>query len=240
MYKNQGALSKKDLLNKKIEEGLWTEEENKKLKSLEDNIQLMFSKRSEAIIETQIDDIDLLIKDYEKKYYDLLNKKESLLKFSAESLSSSPTSEFILYSTFYQDENLQKKYFELDDVINFDDNELIETINCYKNIISLFGLNNIRKLSVNRRVSDSVKNSINAESFFGIKGLLLTQNQVTLFDNCKYFSSILEKIVDITEEERQDPNEIEKIFIAQMNSKNKKKESKADDFRNAANAFKIP
>jgi hypothetical protein len=238
MYKNQGALSKKDLLDKKIQENLWTEEENKKLKFLEDNIQLMFSKRSNAIIERQIDDIDLLIKDYEKKYYDLLNKKESLLKFSAESLSSSPTSEFILYSTFYQDENLQKKYFELDDVINFDDDELIETINCYKNTISLFGLNNIRKLSVNRRISDSVKNSINAESFFGVKGLLLTQNQVTLFDNCKYFSSILEKILDITEEERQDPNEIEKIFIAQMNSKKEKKEGKADDFKNAANAFK--
>jgi hypothetical protein len=161
-----------------------------------------------------------------------------LLKLSAESLSNSPTSEFILYSTFYEDENLQKKCFDLDDVINFDDDQLIETIDCYKNTVALFGLNNIRKLSVNRRISDSVKNSVNAESFFGRHGYLLTQNQVTLFENCKYFSSLFEKITDITDEERQDPNEVEKIFIAQMNSKKEKRESKADDFRNAANAFK--
>jgi hypothetical protein len=238
IYKSKGALSKKDLLSKRIEEDLWSEQKDKELKSFENNIQLMLSKRSNAVLESQIDQIDSLIQDYESKYYSLLNKKESLLKLSAESLSNSPTSEFILYSTFYEDENLQKKCFDLDDVINFDDDQLIETIDCYKNTVALFGLNNIRKLSVNRRISDSVKNSVNAESFFGRHGYLLTQNQVTLFENCKYFSSLFEKITDITDEERQDPNEVEKIFIAQMNSKKEKRESKADDFRNAANAFK--
>ncbi len=237
-YKDKGALSKEDLIKKKIEENLWSEDKDKEIKSLEDNIQLMFTRRSKALLESQIEDIDSVIKDYEKKYYSLINKRESLLRLSAETLANSPITEFIIYLSFYEDPQLQKKLFELEEIIDFDDDELYETIKCYRNSIEKFSLKNIKKLSVNRKIADFIKNSSNAESFFGRSGYLTTQNQITLFENCKYFLSLLEHIKDITDEERQDPDEIEKIFIAQMNAKKEKPAASSDSLRMAANSFR--
>ena len=237
-YKEKGALSKEDLIKKKIKENLWSEDKDKEIKSLENNIQIMSNRRSKALLDTQIEDIDSIIKDYENKYYSLLNKRESLLALSAETLANSPITEFIIYLSFYQDESLQKKCFDLEEVIDFDDDELYETINCYRTSIERFSLKNIKKVSLNRKIADFIKNSSNAESFFGRSGYLITQNQITLFENCKYFLSLLEHIKDITDEERQDPDEVEKIFIAEMNAKKQKPAASGESLKAAANAFK--
>lgn len=237
-YKQKGALSKEDLIKKKIEENLWSEDKDKELKSLENNIQIMLNRRSKALLDSQIEDIDSIIKDYDTKYYSLLNKRESLLRLSAETLANSPITEFIIHLSFYQDEQLQNKCFDLEEVIDFDDDELYETINCYRTSIERFSLKNIKKVSLNRKIADFIKNSSNAESFFGKSGYLITQNQITLFENCKYFLSLLERIKDITDEERQDPDEVEKIFIAEMNAKKQKPAASGESLKAAANSFK--
>jgi hypothetical protein len=237
-YKEKGALSKEDLIKKKIKENLWSEDQDKEIKSLDNNIQIMLNRRSKALLDAQIEDIDSIIKDYENKYYSLLNKKESLLTLSAETLANSPITEFIIHLSFYQDEHLQKKCFDIEEVIDFDDDELYEAINCYRTSIERFSLKNIKKVSLNRKIADFIKNSSNAESFFGKSGYLITQNQITLFDNCKYFLSLLEHIKDITDEERQDPDEVEKIFISEMNAKKQKPAASGESLKAAANSFK--
>lgn len=198
----------------------------------------MSTRRSKAVLESQIEGIDSIIKDYENKYTILNNQRESLLRLSAESLSNSLISEYIIYLSFYQDEHLKYKLFDLDEIVNFDDDEIYECVSSYKEYTALFNYKNIRKISINRRILDCVKNSSNAESFFGRSGYLLTQNQITLFESCKYFTSILEKIKDITEEEREDPDLIEKIFITQMNEKNKKSNTDSSNLKTAADRFK--
>ncbi len=238
-YKAKGALSKKDLLDQKIKENLWSEEEENSLKSLNNNIELMITRRAKALLPEQLDEIDNIINDYRKSYNSLLSKKENLLNLSAETLSTGPITEYILHLTFYKDEKLENKLFDIEDVIDFDDEELFETINCYRKCLNLFSASNMRKISVSKNIQDYIKNSSNAESYFNRSGYLLTQNQLSLFDYCKYFISLLEKIEDITDEERNDPDEIEKIFITEMNSKNNNtKKADATSLRSAADAFK--
>lgn len=216
-YKGKGALPKKDLLEKKIKEGLWTVEKEKKMTSLENNIRLMSQKKRKASIVSQIEDIEELIKDYEKEYIKLYQEKNSLINLSAESLASSATTEFIISLSFYNDEACKEKTFSLEDVIDFSTDELSEILVIYKDCSDLFKTDNIKKISVNSNVKIFVKAATNAESFFGRSGSKLTRNQVYLFDYCKYFSSLLDRIQDIDEEERQDPDEIERIFILEMN-----------------------
>jgi hypothetical protein len=199
----------------------------------------MLSRRAKALLPEQLDEIDNIISDYRKSYNSLFTKKENLLILSAETLSSGPVTEYILHLSFYKDEKLDNKLFDIEDVIDFDDDELFETINCYRRTLNLFGASNIRKISVNKNIQDYVKNSSNAESYFNRSGYLLTQNQLSLFDYSKYFISLVEKIDNITDEERNDPDEIEKIFITEMNSKNNNtKKADPSSMRNAAEAFK--
>ena len=238
-YKAKGALSKKDLLDQKIKDNLWSNEEENTLKSLDSNIQLMSSRRAKALLPEQLDEIDNIIKDYRKSYNLLALKKENLLNLSAETLSNGPITEYILHLSFYKDEKIENKLFEIDEIIDFDDDELFEVINCYKECLNLFNASNMRRLSVSKNIQDYIKNSSNAESYFNRSGYLLTQNQLSLFDYSKYFISLIEKINDITDEERNDPDEIEKLFITEMNSKNSNvKKSDSSSFRNAADAFK--
>ena len=238
-YKAKGALSKKDLLDKKIKENLWSEEQEKTLNSLNNNIELMLSKRSKAVLDEQLDEIDNIIKDYRISYNSLLSKKESLLNLSAETLSNGPITEYILHLSFYEDEKLEKKAFDIEDVIDFSDEELYEVIDCYRTCLDSFSTSNIRKLSALKNVRDYIKNSSNAESYFNRSGYLLSQNQLTLFDYSKYFISLLEKISNITYEESNDADEIERIFITETNSKNNShKQTDASSLKNAASSFK--
>lgn len=238
-YKTKGALSKKDLLDKKIKEDLWSEEQDKTLLSLKNNIQLMLSKRSKAMFDEQLDEIDNIIKDYRVSYNSLLSKKENLLILSAETLSNGPITEYILYLSFYKDEKLENKLFDIEDVIDFSDKELFEAVDSYRNCIDSFSTSNIRNLSALKNVRDYIKNSSNAESYFNKSGYLLTQNQLTLFEYSKYFISLLEKIDHITDEESNNADEIERIFITEMNNKNNNiKKTDPSTLKNAAEYFK--
>jgi hypothetical protein len=238
-YKAKGALSKKDLLDKKIKENLWSEEQDKTLLSLSNNIQLMLSKRSKAMFDEQLDEIDNIIKDYRVSYNSLLSKKENLLILSAETLSNGPITEYILYLSFYKEEKLENKLFDIEDVIDFSDKELFEAVDSYRNCIDSFSTSNIRKLSALKNVRDYIKHSSNAESYFNKSGYLLTQNQLTLFEYSKYFISLLEKIEDITDEESNNADEIERIFITEMNNKNNNtKKADPSTLKNAAESFK--
>lgn len=199
----------------------------------------MLSRRSKALLPEQLDEIDDIIKDYQKSYNSLAQKKENLLNLSAETLSNGPITEYILYLSFYEDEKLERKLFEIDEIIDFDDNEIFETINVYRKCLNLFSTSNMRRLSVSKNIQDYIKNSSNAESYFNRSGYLLTQNQLSLFDYCKYFISLIEKIPNITEEERNDPDEIEKIFITEMNNKNNdNKKTDLSSLKKAADSFK--
>jgi hypothetical protein len=238
-YKAKGALSKKDLLDKKIKENLWSEEQERTLDSLSNNIELMLSKRSKSMFDEQLDEIDNIIKDYRISYNSLLSKKEALLNLSAEALSNGPITEYILHLSFHEDEKLEKKVFDIEDVIDFNDEELYEVIDCYRTCLDSFSTSNIRKLSALKNVRDYIKNSSNAESYFNKNGYLLSQNQLTLFDYSKYFISLIEKISNMTYEESNDADEIERIFITEMNNKNSNvKKTDPSELRNAAESFK--
>jgi hypothetical protein len=200
-----------------VEEGLWSPDQESKLSFLERNISLMVNKKRSASVLSQIEDIEELIKGYEKDYSALYQKKHSLLNLSAESLASSATTEFMIHMSFFDDENLIKNSFSLDDVVEFSSEEISDVLSLYKDIIDLFVPINIKKVSVNDKFRKFMKMSSGAESFFGKSGYKLTLHQINLFDYCLYYTKLLERIEEISPEERQDPDEIERIFILEIN-----------------------
>lgn len=216
-YKKKGALSYTDLLNKKIEEGLWSKDKEKKLSSIQNNVRIMSEKKRKASIPSQIEEIEELIENYEQEYTNIYKEKSSLLNLSAESLSLSPVIEYTIYISFFEDENLKNKAFSIDDVVDFSSEELYEMILEHRRFINLFSNKNLRKISVDKNIRAFIKASSNTETFFGKRGCSLTANQIKLFDFSKYFTGLIDRIEDITEEEKCDPDEIERIFILESN-----------------------
>lgn len=216
-YKKKGALSHKELLEKKIKEGLWSQEKEKKIAFIENNIRIMSEKKRKASISSQIEDIEELIEGYKKEYIEMYKEKSSLLNLSAESLSLSPVIEYTIHLSFFEDTMFLKNAFSIDDVIDFSTEELHQMILEHRKFVDIFSNKSLRKISVDKNIRSFVKASNNAESFFGKRGCSLTANQIKLFDFSKYFINLIDRIEDITEEEKNDPDEIERIFILESN-----------------------
>lgn len=196
---------------------MWSEDKEKKLNFIEQNIKTMTEKRRKASISSQLDDIDELIKSYEDQYSQIYKDRMSLLALSAESLSITPVLEFTISISFFEDVSLSKQMFSLEDVIEFSTQQLNEVIVCYKSFADKFSNQNLRRVSVDKNVRHFIKASAGAEAFFGLTGCRLTSNQIKLFDLSKYFSSLIDQIKEITEEEKSNPDEIESLYILQMN-----------------------
>lgn len=221
-YKGKGAFGEKELIETKIKSGDWSIDQQNKMDFLSKNIGLMVSKKRKASVLSQLEAIEEIIKDYEKEYRILERIKNSLLNLSAESLALSAKAEYVIALHFFSDSDLKNNSFTLDEVINFYTEELIEVLSVYRNINKEISLDNIRRISIKPYVREAIKSSSGIESFFGKKGYELTLAQIRLFDYSNYFTKLLEKIEDITPEEQEDPDEIERIFILTINKDNEK------------------
>lgn len=217
-YKNLDAKTESEILEIKKKSGEWSEEEEKKIERIRFNIQNMRDKRGKASIESQLDEIDKIILEYQNELFPLLSKKNRFFINSAERFADTAVTDFILSIALFQDKELKKPLFSLSDIEYFTEEETYKYVSIYKDLIGSLNYDKMKKVSVCPRYFSFFKNSANAESFFGKCGKDLTQNQVVLFDVAKYFQKLLEHISDITEEERGDPDAIERLFILSQNA----------------------
>jgi len=225
LFISKGAKTQPEILELKIKSGEWSIDFENKISSIQQNIKLMAEKRSKASLPSQLDEINSIIEDYNKELFPLLSKKNSLFELSAENLTESTVTDFILSISLFSDELCKNPLFAFDDVEHFSSIELNKYIDLYKNNISVLDYHKIREVSVYPKFYHFFKTSVSAESFFGKRGMDLTQNQVILFDSAKYFEKLLENIEDLTEEERLIPEEIENAYILSKNAENTNQDS---------------
>jgi hypothetical protein len=177
----------------------------------------MTAKKRKAAVLTQLNDIEELIEGYQKEYSELVFQKHRLLHLSAEQMASSAKIEFIVHQSFFNDEECRHNSFTLDDVASFDTDELNAILQQYKIVSEEINQTNVRKISVKSYVREAIKLSAGIEHFFGKKGFELSIVQGHLFDYSNYFVKLLERIENISPEDREDPDEIERLFILEMN-----------------------
>lgn len=229
-YLKLGAKTEYQILQEKKETKLWTDEDENQIKSLELNISLMQEKKGKASIESQLEEIDIIIKEYVDKLNPLLNKRYSLLLTSAEHLAEMASTDFVLSLSLFRDRELTVPYFSLEDIEHFTESETQKYVRLYRETVASLDHNMLRKTSINPRFFDFFKNASSAESYFGKSGKDLTRNQIILFDCAKYFHMLIGEVPDLTDEERLDPEKIERAVIL---TRNQKDEPKDNDLRNA-------
>lgn len=217
-FKDRGAKTREDIIIEKIQASEWSQAEDKQIEAIERNISLMRDKKAKASIESQLDEIDGIISDYYKDLNPLINKKESFFVNSAETFTESAVTDYILSRSLFKNENCSIPYLELEEIEHLDQSELFKYINLYKELIGRIDYVTIRKIAVYPKFFTFFRNSNSAESFFGKAGKDLTQNQVILFECVKYFEKLIENTPNLTDEERSDPDELERAFILGKNA----------------------
>lgn len=220
-YISIGAKKQEDILEQKRQENLWSDEMESKIKSLENNILLMSNKRGRAYIESQLDEIDQIIADYQSELNELLNKKNSFFVNSAETYADSAITDFIIQKSFFVDKELVRPKFSLSDVEYLDKEEIAKYVKFYSISAGKIDLKMIKYVAINPKFYMFFEKSSSSESFFGRPGFKVTRNQILLFDYSKYFADIIGKTPDLSADERKDPDKIEKAFIVSQNQDSK-------------------
>lgn len=210
VYKNQaiqrGIETEESAMERVYEEGLWTEEDDKKLNELKNFSKQIASNKQELVLKSQIDAQNKALKENQEKINTLEIQKKSLLSNTAEAYASKRSNDFYIIQSFFSDSELKNKYFEEEK--NFDElytEELKEYITAYNDIFTSFEELEIQKMILQDFYYIYFPFSDDTVGFFGKPVCQLTYNQLKLIVYTKIFKNIFEKHSNIPEKIRKDP-----------------------------------
>lgn len=227
---SKGLLKEEDALKKAVNEEMWSEKEDEEVRTSEKFIESLKITKKKVFRKLQIDEIEKNLREEEAKLAKKLSEKKQILGKTAEDYASSRASDYLIYSCFYKDRELSKRFFSEEEFEEISTKELEECIliyNSYFNDISDLAIQHIA-------VSDFFQPNYlvldRPNELFGNPMVKLSENQVRLIIYSKIFKNIFETVEHIPENIRKDPealleykdkNQAEKEFDSKRKTKRK-------------------
>lgn len=227
---SKGLPKEDDALKKAIEDELWSQKEDEEIKVSEKYIETLNITRKKVFKKLQIDEIEKSIREEKEKVAKKLAEKKQILGKTAEDYASSRASDYLIYSCFYKDKELNQRFFseeEFDEISNKELEECILVYNSYFNDISDL---NIQHIAISDFFHPNYLVLDRPMELFGKPMTKLSENQIRLVIYAKIFKNIFETVEHIPEEIKKDPeallqykdkNQAQKEFENKTKSKKK-------------------
>lgn len=227
---SKGLPKEDDALKKAIEDELWSQKEDEEIKVSEKYIETLNITRKKVFKKLQIDEIEKNIREEKEKVAKKLAEKKQILGKTAEDYASSRASDYLIYSCFYKDKELNQRFFseeEFDEISNKELEECILVYNSYFNDISDL---NIQHIAISDFFHPNYLVLDRPMELFGKPMTKLSENQIRLVIYAKIFKNIFETVEHIPEEIKKDPeallqykdkNQAQKEFENKTKSKKK-------------------
>lgn len=235
-----GRKSEKELLEKAIKEGLWSDKDEKRITSYRKDISTMSKRRLESIWEDQISQNQEAIEEYTKDLNSLLLRKSELLKNSAEVYSQQEYMINYIIESVYRDEGLKDQLWSGEEekaYLNF--NSISSYYHIYNAVFEKFSNENIKRIAISNYFQDPLSVTSDPYFFFRKEACMLSDLQIKLIRYGNYFKDILAESYDAPEEDRNDPDLLEEWFILKRNRANSAEYEKAkkgeQDMKNLSN-----
>lgn len=202
---SKGLPKEDDALKKAIEDELWSQKEDEEIKVSEKYIETLNITRKKVFKKLQIDEIEKSIREEKEKVAKKLAEKKQILGKTAEDYASSRASDYLIYSCFYKDKELNQRFFseeEFDEISNKELEECILVYNSYFNDISDL---NIQHIAISDFFHPNYLVLDHPMELFGKPMVKLSENQTRLIIYAKIFKNIFETVEHIPEEIKKDP-----------------------------------
>lgn len=204
--KIQGLLSTEEKIKLLCRDKIWSQDKEKEMENLSEEIGLLQTTLKKLIIQSQVKKMRDDINQKQELLVKIIKERDELLGLTAENFAHKKSNEFIIYYSLYKDDLKTPLFKDQDEFAEGTEIELIEYINCYKEFIDMFKIENIKKIAV----CGFFMNAFflcddNPNIFFGKPIINLTQYQCDLFAlgrNYKYY---------LTKSGENPPNNIKKL-----------------------------
>lgn len=204
--KIQGLLSTEDKIKLLYRDNVWSEDKEKQIDRISEEIGNLQTTIKKLIIQSQIKKMRDEINGKQEDLNKILKEREELLGLTAENFAQKKSNEFIIYYSLYKDDLKTPLFKNQDEFGEGTDIELIEYINCYKEFINMFKIENIKKIAVcGFFMNTFFLCEDNPNIFYGKPIINLTQYQCDLFAlgrNYKYY---------LTKSGENPPNNVKKL-----------------------------
>lgn len=215
--KRLGKKNEKDLLKDCIDLGVWSKKDDELIESYRQDIRTMSKRKFESFDEEQIEQNDLIVKEYTEKLNELYNRKSDLLKNSAEAYSNHEYTINYIIESIFTDSSLknplwsdeEKKYLTFKDITKY--------YHIYNAIFSNYSDDNIRKIAIAHFFQDPFSIISDSTLFFNVSPHSLSEFQIRLLRYGKYFKEILPECGDIDQEDSNDPDRLEQWVVLKRN-----------------------
>lgn len=230
----KGIPNEKEMLKQLKKDGLWSEDEDLKIASLEKEIESLKETQSNLTLPSQKESFQ---KDINAKSIELINlkieRKKVVGKTSEDYGSSRSNEEFIRY-IIYKDRDLKENMFSEDEFANLDDEEIALLIAQNRTCGERMSEDNIQHSVLRDFFNMYISQTEDIASFYGSPIVHLSVYQLKLALYARVFYNIFQYNQDIPDNIRKDPSAV--LRYAESKKSGDKGSSKIKNRDNGATA----
>ncbi len=205
---NKGIPCEKEILNQLRQDGLWSDDDDLKIASLEMEIESLKQAKNLLMLPSQKEKYQQDINERSTELLRLkINRKDVMGKTAEDYASARSNEEFIRY-ILYKDRNLTEHFFTDSEFENLTDNQIGKLIAQHKACNNRINENVIQEAVLRDFFNMYLSQTEDVSSFYGKPIIQLSVYQLKLALYARIFFNIFQYNDDIPESIKKDPNAI--------------------------------
>lgn len=216
---DKGIPTEEQSLEAAKKDGFWSENDEAEIEKIQSYLERLNITKKNLFKSLEIKEIQKVIDEQKEKLIAKLTERRSVLGKTVEEYASNRSSDYIIYESFYKDEELKEKFFSIQEFEDMSYEELVEFILMYNSFMQDFTELNIQKTVLMDFFNQYFLVIDYPTEFFGSPMVKLTDFQVRVIMYGKIFKSIFDHVENIPDNIRKDP---EALFAYKDKSSAKK------------------
>ncbi len=205
---SKGIPSEKEMLDSLREDGLWSDDDDRKIIDLEQELDGLRGAKRNSFLPSQKKHIQETILTKQKELHFLFNKKAELVGKTSEKYGSQRSNEEFIRYLIYADQQCSRHFFTDDEFANLSEEEVEFFVKENDYISRRLNENNIQHVVLRDFFNMYMSQTENVSAFYGKPIIELSVYQLKLAIYARIFFNIFQYNEDIPERMKQDPEAI--------------------------------
>jgi hypothetical protein len=217
--KSLGIDSEKDRLMFLESEGLWSQDEEKKIAEIKLSIENLKVSKKNVLLPSYKNEVSNNIKKLEEELLEKLYDRECLVGQTQESFAKNESEIYFILHTIFKDPDLEELLIPESEHESVEDSIIFSLISAYNKALNFLNSGGVKKVALSGEAQMLISLAENAYHFYGRPVSSLTFFQSELFIYAKNYAQMLKSEVAPPDGVREDPEKLEDWFDSVTSSK---------------------
>ncbi len=192
-FLSKGAISYDIKLKEIIDKKLWSLEKDREIEDVKSFILSLENTKSQYTLQKDKKLIDIEIKKYKERLFNLIIEKHNLMGKTAEDFTNKKINEYYVLISLYSNRGFKSNIYTEEQFDELDQKELDQIVKIYNNKLSIFNDINLKKIALMPYfINMLILSNENPYYLFGKPIIELTFYQIDLVQYGKTFKNILQ------------------------------------------------